>query len=390
VKFFFFTKNINPMLQWILMALFSLAATSNFNVPASRIAPKNADAPVKIQVALLLDTSNSMDGLIDQAKSQLWKMVNKLADAQRQNKDVMLEIALFEYGNDFLDARKGYVRQVQGMKSDLDGLSERLFALHTNGGNEFCGWAIQTSLDSLGWSDNADDLRMIIIAGNEPFNQGTVDFHISCENAFKKDIIVNTIFCGKTDEGRKTHWFDCAQITKGLYLNIDTDQKVHHISTPFDTTLMRLNNDLNGTYLGYGRLGTENKSRQLLQDENAKSYGAGNMSQRASAKAKKSYSNAEWDVVDAQIADSNFVKNAKPEELPEAMKGKSAAENTQIIDNLRKKRLALQKELLEVDKKMQAFTAAELKKSSATQTLDQVLIQALVAQARAKGFDFKE
>ena len=27
----------------------------------------------KIQVALLLDTSNSMDGLIDQAKSQIWK-----------------------------------------------------------------------------------------------------------------------------------------------------------------------------------------------------------------------------------------------------------------------------------------------------------------------------
>ena len=32
-----------------------------------------------IKVALLLDTSNSMDGLIDQAKAQLWDVVNELS-----------------------------------------------------------------------------------------------------------------------------------------------------------------------------------------------------------------------------------------------------------------------------------------------------------------------
>ena len=37
----------------------------------------------KIQIALLLDTSNSMDGLIDQAKSQLWKIVNELARSRK-------------------------------------------------------------------------------------------------------------------------------------------------------------------------------------------------------------------------------------------------------------------------------------------------------------------
>src|SRR4030095_9928908 len=45
----------------------------------------NVDAPAKdqtIMMALLLDTSNSMDGLIDQAKSQLWKIVNELHEAK--------------------------------------------------------------------------------------------------------------------------------------------------------------------------------------------------------------------------------------------------------------------------------------------------------------------
>jgi len=39
-----------------------------------------------IQLALLLDTSNSMDGLIDQAKSQLWKIVNELATSKKMEK----------------------------------------------------------------------------------------------------------------------------------------------------------------------------------------------------------------------------------------------------------------------------------------------------------------
>ena len=69
---------------------------SNSEVPAATFASQtNRTAKSKIQVALLLDTSNSMDGLIDQAKAQLWKMVNRLADAQRQNEGVELEIALY-------------------------------------------------------------------------------------------------------------------------------------------------------------------------------------------------------------------------------------------------------------------------------------------------------
>src|SRR5262245_21449410 len=40
----------------------------------------------RIQVAILLDTSGSMDGLIDQAKSQLWKIVNQFAQAKKDGK----------------------------------------------------------------------------------------------------------------------------------------------------------------------------------------------------------------------------------------------------------------------------------------------------------------
>ena len=59
-----------------------------------------------VQIALLLDTSNSMDGLIEQAKSQLWSVVNEFIRAKRDGRPPALEVALYEYGNDSLPARK--------------------------------------------------------------------------------------------------------------------------------------------------------------------------------------------------------------------------------------------------------------------------------------------
>ena len=64
-----------------------------------------------IRVALLLDTSNSMDGLIDQAKAQLWEIVNELSYAKCRSKQPNLEIALYEYGNDKLNSKSGYLRK---------------------------------------------------------------------------------------------------------------------------------------------------------------------------------------------------------------------------------------------------------------------------------------
>jgi hypothetical protein len=73
---------------------------------------------VGIKVALLLDTSNSMDGLIDQAKAQLWDIVNELSYAKYGGKNPNLSIALYEYGNDGLEVSDGYIRQVLDFSND--------------------------------------------------------------------------------------------------------------------------------------------------------------------------------------------------------------------------------------------------------------------------------
>src|SRR6188472_3563603 len=96
----------------------------------------------KIQAAILLDVSNSMDGLIEQAKAQLWTMVNVMGKAKCNGETPQIEIALYEYGRDNNDLKKGYVKQIMPFTSDLDNLSQKLFQLTTNGGEEYCGYVI--------------------------------------------------------------------------------------------------------------------------------------------------------------------------------------------------------------------------------------------------------
>ena len=104
-------------------------------------------ATQKIQAAVLLDVSNSMDGLIEQAKAQLWNMVSVMGKATCDNGIAPeIEIALYEYGRSDNDAKAGYVKQISGFTTDLDQLSQKLFSLTTNGGDEYCGQVIFTSL----------------------------------------------------------------------------------------------------------------------------------------------------------------------------------------------------------------------------------------------------
>ena len=223
-----------------------------------------------VKIALLLDTSNSMDGLINQAKAQLWDIVNQFSYAKcGKGHTPGLQIALYQYGNDALSSREGYIQQVIGFSSDLDEISEKLFSLSTNGGEEFCGQVIQTSLRQLDWGKNPDNLKMIFIAGNEPFTQGKLNYRDAVTNAKEKDIIVNTIFCGNYQQGISTDWKKGATLTGGEYMAIDHNKRVVHIDTPYDDIIIKLNSKLNSTYISYGAAGSAKLQLQSRQDDNA-------------------------------------------------------------------------------------------------------------------------
>ena len=347
-----------------------------------------ADHPDKktIKVALLLDTSNSMDGLIDQAKAQLWEIVNELSYAKCQGERPYLKIALYEYGNDGLHPDEGYIRQVIGFSDDLDEISKELFSLTTNGGSEYCGHVIQTSLDQLKWGSNHHDLKLIFIAGNEPFTQGKVNFKDAGINAKEKNITVNSIFCGDYNQGITSYWREGAVITGGDYMAINHNQKTVHIPSPYDETILQLNIKLNKTYVGYGSQGRSKSALQTEQDKKARGYSKENAVSRAVSKSSHLYKNSSWDLVDALEEEAIAIEDLRDEQLPSELKGKSDREIEAYIKEKKKERESIQDEIQKLNEKRRAYIASQ--NESNTNALESAMLKAIKAQAKEKKYEW--
>ena len=336
-----------------------------------------------IKVALLLDTSNSMDGLIDQAKAQLWEIVNELSYAKCDEIKPSLQIALYEYGNDRLNSDEGYIRQVIGFSSDLDEISKELFSLTTNGGNEYCGYVLNTSLNQLSWGNNENDLKMIFIAGNEPFTQGRIHYKDAAKKAHNNDVTVNTIFCGDYDQGISTYWKDGADLTHGDYMAINHNKATVHIVSPYDDKILELNNRLNKTYVAYGKLGNRKMALQSEQDSNAESYSKANGVSRAVSKSSHIYKNSSWDLIDAEKSSDFDYEKLSDEDLPKELKGKSKTEIKQFIIKKREDRKLIKEEIQTLNLKRKGYIQS---KSKTDNGLESAMLKAIKSQAKKKNY----
>lgn len=343
----------------------SKSETENSNLTVQRASESSVNTTSKdnkIQVALLLDTSNSMDGLIEQAKSRLWNIVNTLTTLKYNGQTPQVEIALYEYGNDGI-RDENYIRQVTPLTQDLDLVSEKLFALRTNGGSEYCGAVIRDASANLNWDGNEKSMKLIYIAGNEPFNQGKIDYKEVISKAKNKNIYTNTIYCGSREEGIQGLWQNGATAGGGKYFNIDSDKKVIYIETPYDIRISECNTKLNDTYIYYGNRGSEYKQKQITQDKNAEVQSVSNLVERTVSKSKKNaYKNEHWDLVDKAEKDDNFIANIKASELPDELKGKSEEEIKKAVSIKSAEREKIQREIDELSKKRQTYINAEMKK----------------------------
>jgi hypothetical protein len=318
----------------------------------------------KIQLVILFDTSNSMDGLINQAKSRIWAIVNEASGLQYEGQMPTLEIAMYDYGNQSLNIKDNYIRQQLNFTKDLDLVSEKLFGLRTNGGDEFCGAVIQKSLNDLSWSANSTDLKLIYIAGNEPFNQGPISYKETCVLAKTKGVLVSTIFCGPYDEGVRTFWQDGATCSGGDFFNINSDQAISYIATPYDSLMQTYNYKLNGTYVSYGFSGADKKNKQAMQDDNAKTLNEAVMVERAVAKGSTYYWNGDWDLVDAVAADSTVLTKLKAEDRTDELKGKTDEEIKSLVEEKSKERQQVQKEIAELNQKRLSYIEEQSKNSN--------------------------
>lgn len=350
-----------------------------------------------IQLAILLDTSGSMNGLLNQARTHIWKIVNELTLARQNGKLPKIEIALYEYGMGNPTESKDYMRQVLPLTDDLDAISEALFALKTSGSEEYCGTVIKRAVNELKWNtSDKNALKMIFIAGNEEFDQGDVDPGTAIKEALAKGITVNTIYCGQSGDRVAPGWSAGSKQGDGSFVSINQNTINIDPDTPYDQELAKLGKDINKTYLAYGNknIQTSKVARQVAQDEMALAAAPAVMAERVSIKAKSDtvYDNSSWDLVDAKnskgAVDLNKLKAEN--QLPKELEGKTEEEMKQIIAAKAKEREEIQKQIRDLTEKRQKWLNDNRKKEADDSTLDKAIIESIHKQAAGKQFSFEK
>jgi hypothetical protein len=353
--------------------------------PVRHQAPYNKP---KIQAAIILDVSNSMDGLIEQAKMQLWNMVTTMGKATCNEIRPQIEIALYEYGRTNNNPRKGYIRQLSGFTSNLDLLSSILFNLKTDGGEEFAPQAIYSSLAELNWDENPNSYKTIFISGNESFLQGPDYVKRACVLAKQKGVMINTIFCGDRMEGVRLNWRVMQECGGGSYSNINQNDRPVEFETPYDDELMTLNEELNSTYVYYGNAGRSRAFAQKEMDGKNKSMSKSAYVKRIEAKSNKAiYKNEEWDLVDKMESNPSIIQGIDKNQLADSLKGKSNAEIEKVIKKSAEKRKEIQRKIADKTIKRDAFVSAEKRKlaNKNSSTLESEVEKTIREQSAKKG-----
>jgi hypothetical protein len=331
-------------------------------MPAQAADEKVAEKAKNIDLVLCIDTSNSMDGLIASAKAKLWDIVNELAKAKPTPN---LRVALYSYGNTNYEAGKGWVRKDLDFTTDLDKVNEKLFALSTRGGTELVARVTKAALDELKWSEDAGALKILFVCGNEAADQDKQNtLKDVAEQACRKGVIVNTIYCGRGTDAVASGWKGFSDLAEGRYANIDQNRGTVAISTPYDKKLTELGTKINDTYVWYGKEGAERRANQIAQDQNAAKSGAPAFAGRVQAKGGELYKQADADLVDRATTDKNFdLKKIPDAELPEAMRKMTPEQREKHLNTKIEERRAIQKEIQDLSKQREDYIKEQTKKN---------------------------
>ena len=344
----------------------------------------------QVDLAICLDTSGSMSGLINAARQKLWDVVSELALAQPEPE---LRVALITYGSPAYGA-PSFVKVQSDLTGDLDTVYQKLMELGTSGGSEYVGWVLHDAHEQLSWAESNDALKLIFVAGNESADQAKQqhDFRSVVAGAIKDGIMVNSIYCGNVSDNIAPGWREVAQLADGHFSAIDHNNGTVVIATPFDDKIAELGTQLNSTYVAYGARGEQALENMAAQDENSRRLGKSSFASRGVVKSQSLYNNAKWDLVDASKEKDFELSKIEKKDLPEKMQEMTLEEQKAYIEEIGAKRAEIQGEVNKLAAQRRDFIEAERQKmkEQGDKSFDAAVINAVREQAELKNFTFKE
>jgi hypothetical protein len=336
-----------------------------------------------VDVVVVLDTSGSMEGLLDATRARLWDVVNELG---RMQPTPELRVGLISFGTDKATEDDGFIIQHLDLTDELDSVYAELMELTVGGGTELVGRALNQAVDGMSWSPEYDALRIVFVAGNEPADQGDEDFRVAARAALDRGIIVNALYAGNREQGVVEKWHQVAQAGEGNFSAIDPALGSIQIATPQDDLLLELNASLNTTYVPYGEKGADGLANQVAQDSNASRLGVQSCSSRIVAKGSALYNNASWDLVDKTLEEGFDWDALSLSELPEELREMSDEERNGFIQARRAERERIQSEIQRASEARETFVRQALAERLGDAGLGEAMRRVIREQAKAKGF----
>jgi len=347
-------------------------------------------APAQIEVAFVLDTTGSMTGLIEGAKRKIWSIANQLVSAQQET-DV--RFALIGYR----DRGDTYVTTTYDLTSDIDAIYARLMQFQADGGGdgpESVNQALHEAVTRLDWSTAKDVYRVIFLVGDAPPHldyQDDVRYDRSVRLARQRDITINAIQCGAWDETAQI-WREIASLGMGTFAAIAQDGGMVAVATPMDEELAKLNRELAGTVVAFGR---EDERREAeAKVGNALRASAPAAADRLAYLAKAGEGvvvTGSKDLVD-EAAAGRPVATVAPEALPEPLRAMPAEARQEFVDGQLAKRKQVQERIAEVSRERDAYLAKEEARQRAAgndDAFDLKVNDAIKAQAAKKGIRYE-
>jgi len=377
------TRNIG-----ILSIMLSASAILGLWQPLFATTAPTRQSKPRIEVCFVLDTTGSMGGLIEGAKQKIWSIANEMISAQPTPE---LKLGLIGYR----DRGDEYVVKSFSLTDDIDAIYGHLREFQAGGGGdapESVNEALAEAIHKMPWSSDSKVLKIIFLVGDAPPHMDYPNgpkYPDLCREAAKKDLIINTIQCGEMAE-TKPIWQEIAKLSEGSYVGISQSGNVAVISTPMDKELSRLNERIGTTLIPYGdsKLQAEVHAKYAV----AKSAPISAMADRLSYNSKTGKAvQGRGELVDALNDKTLKLEEIDQKQLPAELQKLDRSELQKRIAKTRDERADLQKQIVEVSKKREAYIQSENKRLAAEgkgDAFDQKVTETLHAQAAKKGISY--
>jgi hypothetical protein len=208
-----------------------------------------------------------------------------------------------------------------------------------------------------------------------------------CQDAMKKDLIINTVQCGGIVQTTPI-WQEIAKLSEGSYAAIAQSGNMAAIATPMDAELAELNRKVGATLVAYGDVAARRSltAKQVAAEAAPASVSADRLAFNARYGVAVQ---GEGELLDSLSSGKVKLTELKKDQLPADWQKLDDAELKAKIEKQQEERAELQAQIVKLSKDRDDYIAKERKRQAAGgNSFDEKVAQAIRTQAAKKGIEY--